>query len=277
MNIQKMLISALLVLSPLMSMAQSCKMVIPYQAGGPGEDYTRAMQEANPNIDMIQFKPGAFAARSIDFMADHPEYLMAGSPLMWSTKNPNKNKQVELVGIVMLFGNSGVTGRNVSMTDLLSKDLIVAVPNIGGSQHLLALQLQQANPKLTIVPTPGGPQLLQAVVNKEVDLVITAAKSAHQMSTDFGANLVFDVPATKREVSVGKVSFTNYAMFALFIHTSATAEQKKAAKACYDGIMSSPKMAEAFSKRGVAPFLATKAEETKYINQYLAAVEKYGL
>lgn len=256
--------------------AQSCKVVVPYAAGGAGDEFARAMQEANPAIDMVQFRPGAFASHAISFLRENPEYVLAAAPLMWTSKNPDKNPPVELLNVILLYGQTGVTGRNVTFNDILTKDVTVAIPNVGGSQHLIALELQKVNPKIVIVPVAGAAAGTQLVVNKEVDMYITPAKTGHGMVRDFGAKLVFEIPHDKKEIKIQGVTLTNYGMFAVFSHTSATPAQKAAQRECVRQVMESPKFGAALAKLRAAPIQMTKSGEEAYIREYLTELDRNG-
>ena len=267
MNFKALIASGLIALSSIVS-AQTCHIVSPYAPGGPADDFVKAMQSSTPEIDIVQHRPGAFASRGIDFMRENPDYIMAAAPLMWTSKNPDKNPPVELLDVVLLYGQTGVTGKGVTFNDILTKDVTIAIPNLGGSQHLIALELKAANPKIVIVPIAGAAAGLQLVVNKEVDVYITPAKTGKQMVQDFpNVSMVFEIPKNKRSIKIQNVTLSNYGMFALFVHSSATPLQKEAARDCVKKITASTALDEALAKVEAAPFRRPAAVKAEYVEK----------
>lgn len=258
--------------------ATTCNVVLPYSASGPATEYTRIMQKNNPDVgQQLQYAPGAFAVPGISFLEKNKDWMMNASPMMFSTKNPQKNPKVELISIPILYGQLGISNKDVTFHDLLTKPLMVAYPIVGGSQHLIALQLQKANPKLTLVPTGSLPKGLQLVVNKEVDVFIMTSHSVRQHVNEFHLRTVFELPKNKKAVTIEGVRLDNFGMFAVFAHADASVSEKENIRKCVRGFMSSPTWVSDLAAVEAAPSTFTKAEQEKYLADFIKALEDNGL
>lgn len=253
----------------------ACNLVVPYAAGGPGGAFGKLMQDANPNIEVLQYKPGAFAAQAINFLDSNKDYMLAASPMMYSEQNPNQNPAVDLVSIPIMYNQVALTNKGVSFDDLLNKPLMVGIPNLAGSQHLLALELQRANPKLTIVPAPtaSGLQLLK---NKEIDAYIIGGNPANKWAVDFGFDKIFEIPLGKRSITKSGVTLHNYAVFAIFAHKDASPAQRAKIDVCAKDIVASPKWKDGLASLEAASPGMSAADEQKFLTTYREVLKKNG-
>jgi tripartite-type tricarboxylate transporter receptor subunit TctC len=202
--------------------------------------------------------------------------MMAASPNMYSSKNPSTDPPVELISIPILYGHVAVSNTGVTFKDLLTKRVTVAIPVVGGSQHLIALQIKAQNPELEIIPAPGAAVGLQLVKNKEVDVYITGAHPGHQIARDFNLSKVFEIGSDQREVKIQGVTLSNFAMFALFLHKEIPDAQKQKLRACAAKIVTSPKWIPGLEKMQSAATSMTDAERDRYLSDYVKALTKNG-
>lgn len=273
MNFLKALVST--VLLSMSSAFGACNIVMPYGPGGPADIWAHSAQKLNPDIKLIQYRPGAYGSMSMNFMREAPEYMMWSGPIMYSAQNPMK-PAVEMLDMLLIYGQMGVTSKDVTFQDLLTKPVNIAVVNLGGAQHLVALKLQAINPKIVIVPLTSVGQGLQLLLAKDIDAFLTPSTSGKPLVDQYGFRQLFEMKAGQTVLKKDGVTLMNYGMLGVFMHSTATVEQKANAKACLTKLNADPKWEEELAKVYAAPFAGGADAKKAHLQAFIDELAKSG-
>jgi tripartite-type tricarboxylate transporter receptor subunit TctC len=255
----------------------TCNMLVPFPPGGAADTWARALQRANPNIQ-LEYKPGAFSAVAANQLERNKDHFFIGLPTMYSAQNPNKNISTEMLYILYTLDATIVTSTNLTLKDLATKDINIGVWALNSPQHSIALQLKEVNPRLNIVPLGGDAKALPIVANKEVEIYITSPLTAAQWETNFKhITEVITIPFNK-EIRKDGFRLSVYNMFGVFIHKDATADQRKHILNCVETATSNPQYVEDIKKTSTTVANIKGEEKDKLLEKHISVTyRKFGL
>lgn len=275
---KKLLLSLLLSLSsvsPVLAEQLECGVVINFPPGGTSDQYARLLQKTNPDWN-VEYKVGAFAALAINFLKDNQSFVYFGSPVMFGSKNPDKNPPVELYKILIGAPILMTTGSGITLPDLATQSLTIGVPSLGTAHHMIALQLQQENPKIRIVPTGGDNKALPLLINGDLDMYLVSKPAGIQFIAGFDsiksiAEFKFGNPTKVNNLLIESQGFN-----ALFIHKDATQTQRDFIEQCVTKSITDPVWSQTLIEKGADPLNISDNEKDQALKKYIDSLKKYG-
>lgn len=256
--------------------AETCKMVIDYPPGGALDTQARLMMKANPNFKVLEYKIGGMSAIAIRHLEENKDFIFFGSPAAFGNNSPIKNPPIELLKIVLSAPLYALTNKDVTWQQLVTEKINLGIPGLGTSHHVLALQLQEVNPNINIIPTGGDAKALPLIMNKDLDVYLVSSTNGFNWSRDFNFKTIFTI-ALGEEFKRGQISLTSVAFNGMFVHKDATAEQKAKAMKCIEDAVTTPLYKETLNSLKVTPLNIGGKEKDKLFGQYVGFMKKYGL
>lgn len=256
--------------------AEKCSLVIPWGAGGSSDLAARALQKGNNDI-IIDYKPGAYASVAISHLANNPGSFLLSAPVMLSSQNPNKDANIDIVRVMYGFDMSIVTGKNMTIEDLLTKKVNIGIPSVGIINHAIALELKQHNPNIELVTTGSDAKTLPLLMNGDIDAYVSTDNIAKRWSQGFeNVRIVIKLPFGEK-VNARQFSFTNYGFHGIILYKSASEKQKENVNRCLDLAISSSEFKSEVDKLGLRVINAKGVDSAKIVNAYLDSMKKHGL
>lgn len=265
-----------LLLSMSFAHAQTCKMVIDFPPGGALDSQARLMMKANPNIKTLEYKLGGISTLAIRHLEENKDFMFFGSPSAFGDKSPLKDPPIELLKIVLSAPIYALTNKNITWEQLIKEKINVGVPGIGTSHHILALQLQEINSNINIIPTGGDAKALPLIVNKDLDVYLVSSTNGFNWASHYNFNIIFTI-ALGENFRRGGVTLTSVAFNGIFVHKDATAEQKNNVLQCVEDAVTSKIYQETLTNLKVIPLNIGGKEKDRLLNQYITFMKKYGL
>ena len=254
--------------------AQQCEIIVPAPPGGALDIYARGMQKIDSSI-RLEYKPGAYSSVAVKYMNDHPRYGLIAPPNMHSTQFTGDHN-TDLLYMILGADVIALTSKNISTTQLKTDKLTIGIPLVGNPHHVVALELQKHNPNITIVPFGSDLKALPALINKDVDLYITAPANANKWVNEFDVRKLFEVPFNKH-TTVNGVSLTNVGWSGIFVSKKATVEQRANIVECTQRVINNPQWVVEMRNVGVIGLNLDGKEKDKFLNYYQDIMKKYGL
>jgi tripartite-type tricarboxylate transporter receptor subunit TctC len=258
------------------AMANECKMVIDFPAGGALDFQARLMMKANPDFQNLEYRVGGMSTLAIRFLEDNKDFAFFGSPSAFGANSPMKNPPIELVKIVLSAPLHALTNKGVTWEQLTTGKINLGIPGLGTSHHVLALQLKEINPNIEIIPTGGDNKALPMIVNKDLDVYLVSATNGVRWAKDHNLETIFTI-ALGEKFKRGNISLTSVAFNGIFVHKDATPEQKAHVMACVDRAVKSDVWINTLKDVNVTPLNIDGAEKDRLFNQYVGFMKKYGL
>lgn len=276
---KKLILSLILSLgmsSPILAEKLECGVVINFPPGGTSDQYARLLQKTNPEW-RVEYRVGSFAASAINFLGSNTSFVYFGSPVMFGANNPDRSPPIELYKILIGAPILMTTSKQLSLLDLATESLNIGVPSLGTAHHMIALQLQQANPKIQIIPTGGDNKALPLIVNGDLDLYLVSKPAGIRFLQGFDTiktivEFKFGVPTVINDLIIESQGFN-----ALFIHKDATENQRKFIEQCVAISIKDPIWAESLIAQGVDPLDVSGDEKDGALKKYIDSLTKYGL
>jgi len=251
----------------------SCNLVIDYPPGGTSDTYVRLLQKQNPDI-MIEYKTGGAGAVAINHISENKEIAWFGSPVFALKNSPVKNPPVELVRILVGAPILAVSTKPMSWDKLLTGKVNIGFPAIGTSHHLIALQLQEKNPNIQLIPSGGDAKALPMVMNGDLDLYLISATAGNNWVRDFKMDTFFAIdynkPLIRNDLELNYLGFNG-----IFVHKDATPEQKAHIMSCIEKATAHPEWAASLKNLGAVPIDLKGAEKDNAYAKFLALLKKY--
>lgn len=256
--------------------AEKCSLVIPWGAGGSSDLAARALQKGN-NYIIIDYKPGAYASVAISHLSNNPSTILLSPPVMYSSQNPIKEINVDIVRVMYGFDMSIATGKNINIDDLFSKKINVGISSFSIPQHAIALELQRNNPNIQIVTTGNDAKALPLLMNGDIDVYITISHIIKQWTQGFrNINVIKNLPFGEN-VTVREFNFTNFGFHGVMLHKSASEQQRAHADNCLNLATSSVEFKAEADKLGLKVINAKGSDSDRIVSTYLNIMKKYGL
>jgi len=273
-----MLKKAVIILSLVCSSAHAdmCKMVIDYPPGGALDNQARLVMKANPNFKNLEYKVGGMGTIAIRHLEDNKDTIFFGSPAAFGNNSPMKNPPIELIKIVLSAPLYALTNKSVTWDNLIKNPINLGIPGLGTSHHVLALQLEEINPNINIVPTGGDAKALPLIKNKDLDVYLVSSTNGFNWSRDFNFDVIFTI-ALGEDFKRGNVSLTSVAFNGFFMHKDASVEQKRTAAKCIDDAVNTDLYKDTLKSLKVIPLNIEGKEKDRLFNQYVSFMKKYGL
>lgn len=270
----KKLLIAFLSFMSLSAFANECRLVVPFPPGGSTDLYATALRKGNSKF-LVDYKPGAYSAVAVAHLDQNKDHFIITNPALYSAGNPNKNPNVELYQILFGIDLSIVTGKGITLDDLLTKKLSIGVPGLGQSQHLVALQLKEKNPQLEIIPTGNDAKTLPLLINKDLDAYVSGSVIADKWISEFKTlSNVIEVPFNK-PITRSKVTLTNMNFIGIFISKDATAAQRAHIDQCLSTATSSTEYKENIESFGFKPLNIKGVEKDKLLDAHIKWLRKH--
>lgn len=271
---KKSLLALIISAFSLTATANDCKLIVPFTPGGSTDIYANALKKGNSQF-FIDYKPGAFSALATSHINQNKDQFFMATPSMYSASNPNKSPDIDLLQILFGIDLAIVTGKQATLDDLLTKKVSIGVPNIGQAQHLIALQLQEKNPLIVIVPTGGDTKAIQLLVNKEIDAYVSSSIIANKWLGDFNTlsnitTVPFNKPVTRNNVTLHNLNFVG-----IFVSKDLSDSQKDHISKCINTSTASSEYKSAISEIGISPLNATGLEKDKLLAAHIKWLRKH--
>ena len=256
-------------------LASNCNILLSFPPGGTIDVYARQMQNINKDIT-VQYKPGAYSAVAIDYMQQNPNLVLFSPGNMYSTKAP-KTPQVELVRIVLGGDLYIVSSKYVDPQILKAGKYTVGIPFAGGGHHVIALQLREVNPDITIVPFGADSKALNSVVSGDVDFYVASGPVANTWIKSFNVKEVAYIPFGKQK-NINGIQIKNVSWAGLFVSPIMSIEQREVSLACFDNIVSTKEWREVLTQQFVQPVVnQTQQQRSAMFQEFVSTLTKYGL
>lgn len=276
----KILLTLLLILftslAPAANLDLRCGVVLPYPVGGLPDVYTRAMERLNSDIYMVDHKPGALGTLAMIHMAQHPNFTMLASPMMFGETNPNKNIQVELIRFIIGYDILMVTNSGITLQQILTQKINIGITSIGSPMHIVALQLKELNPLIEIIPTGGDSKTLTLLLDKSLDVYISGSYNLSKWITSYKIQPILTVPSGG-SFKKDKIVLNNYSAVGMWRHRDAPPEVKLMLDKCINTVVISPTWPAEINAMGASPMNLNTEESGKMLNEYITILRKYGL
>lgn len=252
-----------------------CGVVINFPPGGTSDKYARLLQKTNPDWT-VEYRVGAFAASSINFLKDKKDYVYFGSPVMFGKNNPDKNPPVELYRILIGAPILALTNKNLRIDDLFTKKINIGVPSLGTAHHMIALQLKEKNPNIEIISTGGDNKALPILKSGDLDVYLVSKTAGINFVKDFGFTNLQEFKYGE-SVKLGNIVIESQGFNGLFVHKDATTEQRAVIKKCVDDSLSDPRWKSELIESGVDPIDYVGAKKDQLLKKYLDKMTEYNL
>lgn len=276
--LMKKLFTLLLMFAALSAFAKDdrCSMVIPWTTGGTSDLAARALQKGNNNI-LIDYKPGAFAAVAVNHINSNPDVFMLSPLHMFSAGNPIKDVNLDVTRVMYGTDFVIVTGKDVKVEDLLTKKINLGIPGLGTGYHAIALDIQQRNNQLEIIPMGSDAKAIPSLINKDIDAYIASGPIAKQWTESFPTiSNVLDLPFGKK-VTVSGLTLQNFTFQGILVNKNASQEQKSKVDQCIDAAVSSSEFKKEADRLSLRVINSSGTEATRVTNEYFRMMKKHGL
>jgi tripartite-type tricarboxylate transporter receptor subunit TctC len=258
--------------------AKTCGVVIEFPPGGAADRYARLLQKYNPEFH-IEYKVGASGAIAVAFAGENPEFIYFASPSAFGKSSSFKtNPPIDLYKILIGSSNIVVTGKqSIDINKLMTGTHSVGIGSYGIPQHVIAEQLKNFNPNLTIVPMGGDTKALPLLINGDLDVYITSAISGTTWIDQFKQikpvmTVDFNKPFINGDLKVESVGFIG-----AFTHRNATPAQRQKAIECLEKAISQPGWTEELKSMNANPVMVSGKHKDTILQQYLTLLRKFDL
>jgi tripartite-type tricarboxylate transporter receptor subunit TctC len=256
--------------------AASCNMVIPWPPGGTSDINARVLQKGNPDI-RIEYKPGAFAASAIQHINANTDTFLLSPAHMFSSKNPDKNLDIDFLRPMYSTNLTMISATDVTVDQLLTKKVTLGIPALGTIHHAIALELKEKNNLINIIPTKGDATALPMIINKDIDLYISASPTMNiWMTQQSTIKKVIDLPFNK-EVKLGDLVIKNYLFQGIFVSKKASLEARNFINDCLDKSLNTTEFKSESARLNLNVPNLTTIESSDYFNRQIEMLRKYGL
>lgn len=271
---KKTVVSLLTALGTTYAAAQSCGVVIDYGPGGTSDRYARLLQKYNSEF-AIEYRPGGQSVPAVNFLADKPNFIYLGSPVLFGDKSPVKNPPIELYKILIAAPILAVTTKPLDFDKLLNGKINIGVPGLGTSHHLVGLQLKEHNKNIEVIPTGGDAKALPLLHNGDLDVYLISATTGLNWLNQFNNikeifKVEFNKPFVKGNIKLQSVGFNG-----AFIHKSATPEQRQKAINCLEDVLKQPGWTDALKEMGAGPVQLAGKEKDDAVKLYVETLRKF--
>jgi tripartite-type tricarboxylate transporter receptor subunit TctC len=206
------------------------------------------------------------------FIENHRDFGLLIVPSLYSTQNPFKIN-VEPLKIFSGTDQLILSNKDITFDTLLTGEINLGVPFLGGPQHMLALKIKEKNPKLEIVPLGGDAKAMTVIMNKDVDAYISSVAITQRWVDDFKFKALLKIPVLKTTTYRG-ITFNNLTVNTLFVHKDASPTQKAKLLQCLDNTIASPSWDTDLKALGVTPLNISGSEMESIINTYIDTLKK---
>jgi hypothetical protein len=235
----KLIFASLLFMWATIVAAKDCRMVVPFPPGGSTDAYATAIQRFNNQV-LIEHRSGAFAAVAINELEKNPGKFLLSTPHMFSSLNPVKKIELELLEILFPVDLAIVSGNHNSIDKLRTGKQNIGVGVAGLSQHIVASQLKNINPGIEVIFTGSDVKSLPLLINGDIDAYVVSSTVGIRWSQQFSSIKILDIvefnkPNNKHGVTLSHLNFNG-----IWVHSTATEEQRAIITKCIQTATSNP-------------------------------------
>jgi tripartite-type tricarboxylate transporter receptor subunit TctC len=263
---------------------RSVRIVVPFAAGGPADNYARFIGQRLSNElkqpFVVDNKPGGGAVIGTDTVAKAPAdgytlLMMSNTHTVNETLMPNKPFKLmdDFVGIapvnysdLMLVVHPSVPAKTVPELIALAKSrpdkLNYASSGTGTPYHMAGeLFKHMAGIKVTHVPYKGSSGARTDVVGGQVDMMFDAVTTMSQMAKEGKVRALAESGVPKYEATI---------WLGLMAPKNTPPEVVNKLNAAVRKITADPEVKATWAKQGAVPMSMTVAQFTEHLNQDIA-------